>query len=101
MRAIFDFQRELYRFDKLFLILFKVSYNLRKVILYCFYTCSRTVVSVSSIMSAMTVGTMENEMKVRSMKETCYIVAFCDKFKSVLRGIEFWPEVRSLTFLNL
>ncbi|PKK63496.1 hypothetical protein RhiirC2_758193 [Rhizophagus irregularis] len=36
--------------------------------------------------------TMENELKVRSMKETCYIVAFCDKFKSALKGIEFWPE---------
>lgn len=42
--------------------------------------------------------TMENELKVRSMKETCYIVAFCDKFKSVLKGIEFWPEVMSAIF---
>lgn len=39
--------------------------------------------------------TTENELIVRSMKETCYIVAFCDKFKSVLKGIEFWPEVMS------
>jgi hypothetical protein len=39
--------------------------------------------------------TTENELKVRSMKETCYIVAFCDKFKSFLKGIEFWPEVIS------
>ncbi len=53
-----------------------------------------------STTSAETKIAMENELKVRSMKEICYIVAFCDKFKPFLKGIEFWPEVRSAKSLN-
>ncbi|CAG8481219.1 5784_t:CDS:2 [Funneliformis mosseae] len=45
-----------------------------------------------STTSVETNTTTENEIKVRSMKEICFIVAFCDKFKPYLKGIEFWPE---------
>ncbi|KAG9287250.1 hypothetical protein G9A89_008880 [Geosiphon pyriformis] len=30
--------------------------------------------------------------KARDMWETAFIIAFCDKFKAVLKNIEFWPE---------
>ncbi|CAJ0888669.1 3574_t:CDS:2 [Entrophospora sp. SA101] len=34
----------------------------------------------------------ENTNIVKSMKETSVIIAFCEKFGSLLKGIEFWPE---------
>ncbi|CAG8584691.1 4351_t:CDS:2 [Ambispora gerdemannii] len=36
--------------------------------------------------------TVIDTSKLRNMWETAYIVAFCDKFKSALRNLEFWPE---------
>lgn len=35
----------------------------------------------------------EDVLTVRNMQETGFIVSFCEKFKSCLRGIDFWPEV--------
>ncbi|CAG8850481.1 33585_t:CDS:2, partial [Racocetra persica] len=34
----------------------------------------------------------ESENIARSMPEMGFIIAFCEKFKPLFKGFEFWPE---------
>ncbi|CAG8619381.1 12038_t:CDS:2 [Ambispora leptoticha] len=55
-------------------------------------TASTTIPPATNNASTNGSGTVIDTSKLRNMWETAYIVAFCDKFKSALRNLEFWPE---------
>ncbi|CAG8505070.1 15396_t:CDS:2 [Acaulospora morrowiae] len=57
------------------------------------YLPYRRTLKIANSMAAELNSTNEEGIRiVRSMPETGIIIAFCEKFKSFMKGIDFWPE---------